>query len=554
MTIYNAEGEFIDVENPIQQFAHFLENGAIGVMKSWGGMHLCCTLDQVPRFRKWYHRPEKPFAIMVRDIQVAKQFGRVTTVEQNLLSSPLRPIVAIEKTCDDEMIAPGLNTIGVFLPYTGVHHRLFANIEVDALLMTSANIPGEPMLVCNDDAFALNAEYYLLHNRSILHRIDDSVIKPWKNHTFFLRKSRGYVPQPLPISHDKTIVSVGAGENICGALSHKNTLFMTQYVGNSKYYAVVEFLKQSLQHLIQLSMSKPRLDAVALDLHPGYGSRKVAQRFAEEYGAPAVEVQHHWAHAASLLVDNQVDESVVLSIDGLGYGDDDTLWGGEILHSRLSDYKRVGHLHQFPLLGGDQATHDPRRLVFALLDGDEHTRYFSDEESMILHQLKKTSPLTTGLGRFLDALSCYLGICMKRTYEGEPAMKLERYLAQGKPSYEFECSSTNGVINSVDLFQQLTSHTPSALSEQEKADIVVSFVKSLMDEMVDIACEVAKNKGVPTIGLTGGVSYNLPICDMVDQRVKKHDFTLLVHDKVPNGDGGIAVGQNGIVGAQLSDK
>ena len=552
MSVYNSEGEPIDVENPIQQFAHFLENGAIGVMKSWGGMHLCCTLDQIPRFRTWYHRPQKPFAIMARDIQAVKKYGKINTFEEKLLTSSQRPVVTLEKICDEHMISPGLNTIGVFLPYTGVHHRLFANIDMDALLMTSANVPGEPMLINNDDAFALQADYYLFHNRAILHRIDDSVIKPWRHHTFFLRKSRGYVPDPLPVPHTKTIACVGAGEHICGALSHKKIVYMTQYIGNSKYYSVVEFLQESLEHLMKLTMSKPMLDAVAADLHPGYGSRTVAEQFTQTYDVPLIEVQHHWAHAAALLVDNQVDESMVLSIDGLGYGADETLWGGEILHSKFDSYKRVGHLQPFPLLGGDQATHDPRRLVFALLDGDEQTGYFIDEEIHVLQQLQKTSPISSSLGRFLDAVSCYLGICMKRTYDGEPAMKLEPYLAKGTQTYDFQCSLNHGVINSIDLFQQLSSYQTSKLSEKEKADLAYSVVKTLMDAMIDVACDAADTKNISTIGLTGGVSYNIPICDMVQQRVNNRGLSLLVHNTIPNGDGCVAVGQNAIAGVKLS--
>ena len=552
VTLYNTEGDEIDVEDPLQQFSYFLENGAIGVMKSWCGMHLCCTLEELPRFRTWYHRPQKPFAIMVRNITTAKRFATVSPFEQELLQSPSRPIIALQKKIDDELISPGLNTIGVFLPYTGLHHILFSYLQSDAVLMTSANIPGEPMVTSNDEAFSLKADYYLLHNRDVPNRADDSVIKTWKNHTFFLRKSRGYVPDPLPIPHTKNVVAVGAGEHLNGAVSSQGQLFLTQYIGNTKYYPVVEFLEQSLHHLMKLSMTTPHVDAVAMDMHPGYGSRMVAQQLAEHYGVQPIEVQHHVAHAVSLLAEHHKNHGVILAFDGLGYGDDGTLWGGEILDTYMDSYERVGHLQPFPLLGGDQATYEPKRLVFALLGNDEQTHYFFDDETKVLQKLKTTSPMSSSFGRFLDALSCYLEICMTRTYDGEPAMKLESYLAKGKPSQEFSCKTNSGVINSIDLFQQLTKYRPQRLSFPEKADVVVSLVKTLVDTMVDTACSTAQNQGVDIIGITGGVSYNLPIVNMVDKRVQHHGLTLLVHDKVPNGDGGIAVGQNIVAGVQLS--
>jgi hydrogenase maturation protein HypF len=544
VTLYNTEGDEVDVEDPIQQFSYLLDNGAIGVMKSWGGMHLCCNLEELPRFRTWYNRPQKPFAIMVRNITAAKRFGKISHFDQELLSSSSRPIVAIQKTIEDDRISPGLNTVGVFLPYTGLHHILFSYLQSDAVLMTSANIPGEPMVTDNNDAFSLKADYYLLHNRDIPNRADDSVIKTWKNRTFFLRKSRGHVPDPLPIPHKQNVIAVGAGEHLNAAVSSQGQLFLTQYIGNTKYYPVVEFLEESIQHLITLSMTTHQVDAVAMDLHPGYGSRIVAQRLAEQYGVQPVEVQHHFAHAVSLLVEHNRDYGIVLALDGLGYGDDGTLWGGEILDSHLDSYTRIGHLEPFPLLGGDQATYDPKRLVYSLFKTDKYTQYFSDEELPVLEKLMAKSPRSSSFGRFLDALSCYLEICMTRTYDGEPAMKLEPFLAQGKKAYDFRCETHKEKIKILDLFQELISINPRKLSYQQKADVVYSMVKSVVDAMVDMACDSAQSQSCKFIGVTGGVSYNIPIVNMVDKRVKHHGLELVVHNKVPNGDGGIAVGQN----------
>ena len=549
--LYDRNHKEVNSQEPIRRFAQYLDKGKIGVIKSWGGMHLCCILDELSRFREWYKRPQKAFAFMVRDMKTAEAFGDISDEEHDLMVSDKRPIVLVKKK-QAELVSPGLDTIGIFLPYTGLHHILFSFLSADALVMTSANIPGEPMLLGNDDVFSLMADYYLLHNRDIPNRIDDSVVRLWNGNTFFLRKSRGFVPDQLPVLHDARVVSVGAGENICAALSTDRKIYCTQYIGNAKYYGTVEFLEESLRHLMKLFLKNERLQAVAMDRHPGYESRAVAKKIADECHVPVVEVQHHWAHAASLLVDRKVDRSIVLALDGLGYGDDGRFWGGEVLEASFGAFTRIGHLGYLPLLGGDQATRDPRRLVYALFrrSGDELS--FTDGEAEILEKLMKSAPLSSSMGRYLDALACYLGICTTRTYSGEPAMKLERYLARGSPRFPLQVRVKDSTVDVKDAFRQLDEQLPRPFSEKIKADAAVSLVGALMEALVDIAVAHAKHTDITTIGLTGGVSYNVPLTEMVSRQVKNEGLTLLVHRNVPNGDGGIAVGQNAIAGNQCS--
>ncbi|RLI63740.1 MAG: carbamoyltransferase HypF, partial [Candidatus Asgardarchaeum californiense] len=453
-SLYDKNKKNLGSKVSIKLFAEQIDKGKICVIKSWGGMHLCCKTSEIDRFREWYKRPQKAFAIMVKDIKTAEKYGNISDKERDILLSKNRPIVLVEKRRLEEA-SPGLDTIGLFLPYTGLHHLLFSYLKADALVMTSANIPGEAMIVDDEEAFSIKADYYLLHNRDIPNRVDDSVVRIWKNNIFFIRKSRGYVPDPIPVSYNHRILSVGAGENITGAVSSDKNIFPTQYIGNSKYYSTLGFLEDSLKHMMKLTMDKKDIGAVVMDLHPEYDTRKVAKKLSEEFSAPIYEIQHHFAHAVSLLIDNNLDEGIVLTLDGLGYGGDGTFWGGEVLYSTLTDYKRVGHLEYIPLLGGDQATHDPRRLVFAIFNRLNQTRIFSEKEADILSKLMSKSPLSSSFGRVLDALSCYLNICCKRTYDGEPAMKLEKYLAVGKPKYSFESTVKNGVISTVDLFRQL---------------------------------------------------------------------------------------------------
>jgi hydrogenase maturation protein HypF len=549
--LYDKNKKDLGNVDAIKRFAAELDARKIGVIKSWGGMHLCCNLDEIPRFREWYGRPQKAFALMVKDFETANEYAEITEFENKLLTSKKRPIVLVKKK-KAELASPGLDNIGLFLPYTGLHYLLFNFLKSDALVMTSSNVPGEAMITTDEEAFSIDADFYLLHNRSIPNRVDDSVVRVWKNHSFFLRKSRGYVPDPIPVSYDEHVLSVGAGENICGAFSSDKNVFATQYIGNSKYYSTIEFLEEALRHIIKLTMKKSGIDAVVMDLHPGYDTRDVAKKFADEYSVPLFEVQHHWAHAASLLVDNNIDESVVLALDGLGYGSDGKFWGGEILASNFDDFKRVGHLEYIPLLGGDQATRDPRRLVFAIFKKFGKEMYFKNSEAQILSKLMDKSPMISSLGRVLDALSCYLDICMKRTYDGEPAMKLEKYLAMGKPKYSFDIEIKNGVIGTTDLFRQLDQMISRSLTAKDKADYAFSLVKTIVDSLTKTAIEHAQNQGIKTIGLTGGVSYNIPITEMVENQIKKSNLKLIAHNRIPNGDGGIAIGQNAIIGQKIS--
>jgi hydrogenase maturation protein HypF len=543
--LYDKKKKDLGSNNAIKRFSEKLDQGKIGVIKSWGGMHLCCNLNEIPRFRNWYNRPQKAFAVMVKNLKIAEKYAEITKDEKNLLISNARPIVLVKKK-KQENVSPGIDTIGLFLPYTGLHHLLFSFLKSDALVMTSANIPGEAMITSDEEAFSINADCYLLHNRTIPNRIDDSVVRIWNNKRFFLRKSRGFVPDPISVNYDSHILSVGAGENICGAFSSDNNIFSTQYIGNSKYYSTIVFLQEALNHLMNLTMKKPGIDAVVMDLHPNYETRYIAKKYADEYNVPLFEVQHHWAHAASLLIDNNLDEAVVLTLDGLGYGLDGDFWGGEVLYSNFERFKRIGHLQKIPLLGGDAATRDPHRLVYSIFKKFGKEIFFKDKEATILTKLMDNSPFSTSMGRILDALSCYLGICCERTYDGEPAMKLEKYLASGKSSYSFDVDTKDNIVGTIDVFRQLDEKIKKPLSNREKADFAYSFVKNITDELTNLAIYYANDKGVKHIGISGGVSYNIPITEMISEKVKKSDLKLVVHNNIPNGDGGIAIGQNTI--------
>lgn len=528
-----------DLDRPIEKFAAMLNDGSVGVAKSWGGMHLCCTLDRLEHMREWYRRKQKPFAIMVRDLDVLRKYGRPSEHDLELLTSPHRPIVLVDKVENDitELIAPGLGNIGVFLPYTAMQHLLFHHLGKDALVMTSANVPGEPMVLREMDALSLGADVYLMHDREIVNRCDDSVVRSFGERTYYLRKSRGHIPSHIDLPFKGTAVGVGAQEALAGALAFDGRLYATQYIGDATSPGVIEFLDSALAYMRKL-MGADLLDAVGMDLHPGHSTRRLAKRLAEENGIEAVEVQHHHAHAAALMVESKLPIISAITIDGTGYGDDGAAWGGEVLFADLKEHRRVGHLREMPLLGGEKAVYDVRRLAFALAEmTGGGLDYFPEQEAEVFRKMMPKAGKCTSFGRVLDAISCYLGVCQYRSYDGEPAMKLERWLSSAKRLDLVPLVRKDGVIDTAEMFRSMME------AKGTVTDRAGSMTRSVLRGLVDIAVEVAEDEGIEHIGLTGGVSYNRTISEWCQEMVAERGMTLVAHDLTPNGDGCISTGQ-----------
>lgn len=544
--LLDEKGAPVDGE-PILAFARMLESGKIGIAKSWGGMHICCILSKTQHMREWYGREQKPFAIMVRDIDTVKKYAEPTHEEEKLLLSPFRPIVLVKKKQDPilDRISPGLDNVGIFLPYSAMHTLLFDELKEDALVMTSGNVPGEPMIVDNDAILSMHADCYLLHNQPILNRADDSVVRTFGNIKFYLRKSRGAVPSYIPFPIKGHAVGVGAQESLAGAIATGERIYPTQYIGNGEGVGVPEYLEEAIRFQSSLVGCEPQI--VAEDLHPAYINRKFASRFAEEYGAELIEIQHHWAHTAALMTDcGTLEHMTALALDGTGHGDDGMAWGGEVLSCDLHRYKRLAHLEYIPLLGGQKAVTDLRRLRFAidLMNGEPNNTDFDDSEAGVLAKLMSKSVGTSSLGRILDALSYYLGVCKKRTYDGEPAMKLEPLLARGHHVPGFETYTENGIVKTAHLFSHLEQC-------KNKADAAYSVVYGILEELVSSATESASLEGDKYIGITGGVSYDVPLVRMVEEIASKHELKLYCHRNIPNGDGGISTGQVAIALSRL---
>jgi len=524
-------------DNAIQSFCNDLKNGGIGVIKGWGGMHICCMTDRIQELRDWYHRRSKPFAVMVRDVRSIGRFGIPTEQELKHLTSSERPIVLVEKVKSQttEDISPGLDNIGLFLPYAGVHHELFKELGEDSLIMTSANSPGDPMIIDDKDVLSLNASMYLVHDQRIANRIDDSVIRTFNGNTLFIRKSRGYVPSYVPFHILGDAISLGAQENIAASIAKGGRIYSTQHIGDGDSPGVIGFLEKAVRSHSRLLDCKPT--AVALDTHPGHSNRKVAKSLADEAGLRIVEVQHHWAHSSSLMVEHGLDEIVSLTLDGTGRGDDGNVWGGEVLHSTFSEYARIAHLEGIPLLGSEKALYDLRRLRFAIDETNgANNESFSDDEASILRKIMGSSIRCTSMGRLMDAISFSLGVCSTRTYDGEPAMRLEPLLRRGRLIEGFETEVKDGEVKTLNLFSRMNG-------SNRREDIAYSMTYNVLDSLIQSAADHASRTGLNGIGLTGGVSYNHVVCQMFTDIVKERGFEPLLHHRIPCGDGGISVGQ-----------
>jgi hydrogenase maturation protein HypF len=560
--LYKEEEKLV-VSNPIQEAVDAIDNGKIVAIKGVGGTHLVTkTTEDEPvlKLRSILHRKHKPFAIMVKDVDHAMELAHVNQIEKGLLDSFPKPIVALRKKEGAKIsghIAPGLHTIGIMLPYSGTHHLLFHYSKEPAFVMTSANIPGEPMAINKEEILSLKAQYSLVHNMRINNRCDDTVIKIVAGREVFLRRSRGFVPQPIELGFENTknVLALGAELDVCACLVTGKRAFLTQYAGNTTRLRTLEFLEEAIYNLMKINRVE-KIDLIAVDMHPDFNTSRLGEKLAERFNAQLFRWQHHQAHIASLMAEHGIDKLVGIASDGAGYGLDGTIWGGEVFAVK-NGFVRYGSLMRQPMPGGDLASQYPSRMVAGILSRKypveelrevlvEMRGFRNDKEiEMILKQIERrfNTPETSSTGRVLDAISSILDICHERTYEGEPALRLESKACGGRANVELPI-----VIKKLDNIYMLdtTELLDAVLLAKRKykhEDIAASAQKALAEGLVDIAIRVAKNKGIDSIGISGGVAYNDAIVRHIKERAVEEGFRFFTHCKVPCGDGGISLGQ-----------
>jgi hydrogenase maturation protein HypF len=553
------DGSGKKINKPIDTAIRKLKEGRIVAIKGVGGMHLACLArddSAVLELRKRRQRPQQPFAVMAT-LGMARKIAHISRNDEELLNSKERPIVVLKKGKGydlSEKVAPGLSNIGVILPYSGLHHILFEEIE-GPLVMTSANARGEPMIKDNEAVLKSNAaDYYLLHDLEIRNRCDDSVIKNVNSRPVFIRRSRGYVPMPVSLRNpkDKTVLALGAGENVSFCLLKGNDAFISQHIGNTENLRTMEFLREAIDHFLELIPSK--IDAFACDLHPSYNTTKLAGELSERYDAPVTRVQHHHAHLMSLAGEHNLDEMIGICCDGVGYGIDGKAWGGEVFSLKKKRIERIGHLKEQPMPGGDAAAHYPARMVAGMLYDEYsheelksilsglHFQHGEKEIGVVLKQLEKGINVqeTTSTGRVLDAAAALLGICPYRTYEGEPAMKLEAAAIGGK-DLKFNYVTDKNVLDTTAL---LIEALDAKKKKHKTRDIAYSIETALARGFAEIAVNAAGRENIDTIGVSGGVAYNDVFVRTIAGCVKENERIFVQNADVPCGDGGISYGQS----------
>jgi hydrogenase maturation protein HypF len=572
--------------NPLKEAVDLLNNGKILAMKGIGGTHLVSKVsDDAPikKLRKRLNRPNQPFAVMSPNLKEIKKFAEVSSLEAKTLLSKERPIVVLKKNDKyyfSEFLTPGLHNIGVMLPYSPLHNILFDYTDESAFIMTSANIPGEPMMIKNKDILSSLygiADYYLLHNRKIINRCDDSVIRYRNNELSFIRRSRGYAPEPYDLSElkqikkDMNILALGPELDVTFTIQKQGLAYVSQHIGNTNKFKTYEFLQEAIKNMMKITKTE-KFDLIACDMHPQFFTTKLATEMGKRFDCNVIPVQHHHAHGAVLAIDNSLDEIIFIAADGVGYGEDGSAWGGEIMYTDISNYKRLASLSPQKMPGGDVSTKYPARMLTSILfnslnyEEDElesllssnYSHYFKHGKLEIKNVLKQLNSnlnvgITTSTGRILDSIAVALDICGKRTYEGECSMKLESfaYGANGDITIDPKFKRIEG-RSVLDTSQIILDIMELIKNRENKKEIAAAGQKVVSEGLAKLAIDAASKMGIDDIGATGGVFYNEAITLATKNYIEKEGFNFIQHKNSCAGDGSISLGQAAIASSKNS--
>jgi len=538
-----------------------LRDGETIAIKGIGGTHLACDATResaVARLRANIGRPWQPYAVMATQ-EMVRSFAVADDAERKALRGLARPIVVLVKRAGRlaESVAPGLHTVGVMLPYTGLHHLLFDRFD-GPLVMTSANLPGRPMLIESSEIeqrLAGIADHLLLHDRQIVARCDDSVRRRVADRLVFLRRSRGWVPQPVRTDlGSETILALGPETDLTFTIYENGMATPSQHIGSVDNIETIEFLREAIEHLYRITRAQMP-EILASDLHPQFATTKLADELAERNGARVVRVQHHAAHQLSVMAEHGLDDAAGIVLDGYGYGWDGDAWGGELFAVRRGKIERAGSLKPVRLPGGDMAAREPLRMAAAFLCSAgmdsgkvnmllEAHGVVGDGLELLLLQIDRgvNAPWTTSAGRFLDAVAAWLGICRERTYEGEPAMRLEAVAARGTAlPIEMEATYDGDfrILNTAALFARLIDLAEAHPVE----DVAATAQKALAVGVAQAAVAIAGERGIRDICFSGGVAYNDAIASAIRDVIVSSGFCYHTNEAVPCGDGGVSFGQ-----------
>jgi hydrogenase maturation protein HypF len=544
--------------DPIEETIKLLSEGKVIAIKGLGGFHLACDATReevVSRLRSRKYREDKPFALMCKDVSIIEKLCLLDRASRQLLESKERPIVILPRKNNIAIapsVAPRQGTLGVMLPYTPLHYLLF-NDGLDSLVMTSGNVSDEPIAYKDTEAITRLrgiADFFLVHNREIYTRCDDSVIKPFRGTATFIRRARGYVPFPIRLGQrGECVLACGAELKNTFCLTKGNYAFLSHHIGDLQNFETMKSFEEEIEHLKRLFQIEPEI--VAHDNHPNY----LSTHYAKGLGVPRVGVQHHFAHALSCMAEYGLEGPVLAVImDGTGYGEDGAVWGGEFLEVTLRDYRRLGHLRYVPLPGGERAIKEPWRMAAAYLH-----RIFGGLKGINIPFVKRVdiakwsllseaiaanvnSPPCSSVGRLFDAVSALVGVRDTINYEGQAAVELEQTAQDGEQGeYPFEIIEEGTLTVNPD---PIIAAIVEEITRNKSVSIISARFHNTMARVISqMANRMREWTALSDIVLSGGVFQNYLLLDRVLDLLEKDKFRVFFQQKAPPNDGGISLGQ-----------
>ncbi|MDI1471390.1 MAG: carbamoyltransferase HypF [Thermodesulfovibrio sp.] len=633
-----------EIENPIKEAIRFIKEGKILAIRGLGGFHLCCDAknpESIENLRKRKKRSNKPFALMSPDIESIEKFCFVSEEEKKILTSPMRPIVLLRKRTDcllPDLLAPNNSYLGFMLPYTPLHYLLFyypedtflsfrgsqcseeslkimrrffadaqndiGKVEIlqslklpqndikrtsahfEALVMTSGNISEEPIITKNEEVLEKLynvADAFLLHNREIFMRIDDSVVRELNGKIYFIRRARGFVPKSISLKEELPEV-LGAGADLKNTftLIKSNYAIMSQHIGDMENLETLQFYEEVLKNL----KSVYRIEPIALghDLHPLYYSTQWAKEHAQKRRLQSFALQHHYCHVASIMAEYGLEELFGIAFDGTGYGTDGTIWGSEFLYCTIQNFQRLAHFKPISLPGGENAIKECSRITLSLIDdafGEDLelikklplTKVLSEEkirQILRLKKLKQFSPLSSGLGRLFDGVSSLIGVCHYNTFEAEAAIALESLIDSGTEFSEKACYDFNFIENyskeeilrsdqndrkqiTVDYTPMIKQIIDDFLNGKTVATVSWKFHNTIIKIIMQLSLYFKEKYGFDHVGLSGGVFQNAYLIKESIKVLKKIGLKPLIHLNFPSNDACISLGQAYIVAKRIKN-
>ncbi|MCF8307896.1 MAG: carbamoyltransferase HypF [Bacteroidales bacterium] len=547
----------------LNKLAQSITSGKILALKSIGGFQLIADATNeatIRRLRKIKQRHSKPFAVMFKDLETVKQFARVSNAEAKALQSWRRPIVILrEKKSLSKEVNRDFPTLGVVLPYSPLHYLMMEALDTPAIVFTSANLKGQPLISENEKARQLLENNFcdavLQHNREISHRLDDSIVRIINGKPALIRRARGFVPEPIQMKANvEGVLAMGADLKNSFCTGKDRRAIMSQYVGDLENFDVFHLYQNSIHEFLRLFRVKPEI--IACDTHPDYHSSKYAVRLIRKdtnlngKKPQLVCVQHHHAHIASVMAEHHLDEKVIgVAMDGTGYGDDGKIWGSEFFVNGLESYERHYHLAYLPLPGGEKAIKEPWRVATAVLYqifGREFLQFPQNRDMAKKDQLSVIKAVqknlnihkSCGMGRLFDVAAALLNLLHTSHFDGEGPIKLENITTSAEQSYPFRLE--NATFNYEPIIRSMVDELRA---NAPKGTIAARFHNTII-EMIEYGVKkISASEGIKKVALSGGIFQNKYITEKLTARLIKNGMTVYTNEKVPANDGGIALGQ-----------